>query len=574
MACAAFFLTSVKGDDHLKNRKTYPSFYGDSDKTMVKSVRMIDNPFIEEEQSMEKNRKLPIGIQNFEKIRTNGYLYVDKTSYVYDLVHSGIPYFLSRPRRFGKSLLLSTLKAYWEGKKELFAGLAIESLEKENSDAWQAWPVFYFDFNRSGYETIHSLEDILDVHLREWESIYHCTDQALPLPVRFQNLLVEAHKQTGKECVVLIDEYDKPLLGALSDAEIEEYNKAVFKGFFGTLKSYDQHIKFVFVTGITKFSKISIFSDLNQLQDISLTKKYANICGITDLEITDYLSPEVKEMADAIHLSLEDCKNKLKQQYDGYRFYPDTEGVYNPFSLLNALSQQEFAPFWYETGTPSFLIARIRETGYDAKIFTTNQLYADRFALSDFRIDNPDPVPLLYQAGYLTIKGYLPEIESYILGYPNEEVKYGFLRSLAPVYMYDESNAALQAKMFAKDIQNADIESLRNRFTQLFARLPYGKGENYEERDFQNVIYIVFLLLGEYVHTEVHIATGRADCMVETKDYIYLFEFKRDKSAKEALSQIEEKKYFQYYAADTRKMFRIGVNFDSGERNISEWVVQ
>lgn len=556
------------------NNRKIKSFYGDSSETMVKSVLMTDYPSIKEDSSMENNRKLPIGIQNFEKIRTNGYLYVDKTSYVYNLVHSGIPYFLSRPRRFGKSLLLSTLKAYWEGKKELFSGLTIESLEKDNPDAWQEWPVFYFDFNRSGYETIHSLEDILDVHLKEWESKYNCSDNHLPLPVRFQNLLVAAKQQTGKESVVLIDEYDKPLLGALSNADVEEHNKAIFKGFFGTLKSYDQYIKFVFLTGITKFSKISIFSDLNQLQDISLTKKYANICGITDQEITEYLLPEITEMANAIHLSVEECRNKLKQQYDGYHFYPETEGVYNPFSLLNALSQQEFAPFWYETGTPSFLIDRIRETGYDAKLFTTNQLYADRFALSDFRIDNPDPVPLFYQSGYLTIKGYLPEIESFILGYPNEEVKYGFLRSLAPIYMYDDSNAALQAKMFVKDIQNADIESLRNRFTQLFARLPYGTGENYEERDFQNVIYIVFLLLGEYVHTEVHLATGRADCMVETKNYIYLFEFKRDKSAEEALAQIEERKYFDYFAADERKLIRIGVNFDSKKRNISEWIVQ
>lgn len=555
-------------------RKSIKSIYGDSAQAVVKSVCKAVGPLQKEELSMESLRKLPVGVQSFEKIRTNGYIYVDKTEYVYEMVHSGIPFFLSRPRRFGKSLLLSTLKAYWEGKRELFSGLAIEELEKENPGAWQEWPVFYFDFNRNGYETIHSLEDILEVHLKEWEEVYHVQNSGNPLPARFQNLLKAAKEQTGKESVILIDEYDKPLLDALANSEIEEHNKAVFKGFFGTLKGYDQYIKFVFITGITKFSKISIFSDLNQLQDISLTRKYANVCGITDAELSKYLAPEIEALGEAIHLSSDECRKKLKEQYDGYHFYPDTDGVYNPFSLLNALSLQEFAPFWYETGTPSFLISRIRETGYDAKSFTTNQLYADRFALSDFRIDNPDPVPILYQTGYLTIKGYLPDTESFILGYPNKEVKYGFLRSLAPVYMNEDSGAALQIKMFAKDVQNADIDSLQNRFRQLFARLPYGAKEDYEERDFQNVIYIVFLLLGEYVHTEVHLSTGRADCVVETKNYIYLFEFKRDKSADEALSQMNEKKYYDLYAADERKLFRIGVNFDSKQRNITEWKVQ
>ena len=518
-------------------------------------------------------RRLPIGVQGFESLRHDGYLYVDKTKYICELVHSGKQYFLSRPRRFGKSLFLSALRAYWEGKKELFEGLEIVKLEEGNPEAWQPYPVFYFDFNGKNYQEATALEAVLDKQLREWEAVYG-GDSTRPLEERFQKLLVAASQKYGKRCVVLVDEYDKPLLEVLHDAALEEHNKAVFKGFFGTLKSYDEYLQFVFFTGVTKFSKVSIFSDLNQMEDISMDWEYDAICGITEEEMKHTFMPEIRNMAKAQQVTEEECLATLKEMYDGYHFCQNSVGVYNPFSLLNALKKRTFSSYWFATGTPTFLVNKLKHCAFDVRRFSNRTLYANELALSDYRADNPDPVPLLYQTGYLTIIDYDARRKRYTLGFPNEEVEYGFLESLMPAYA-PASLPGTGKDIFALDdcIESGDTEGVKDILTALFASIPYATGEAPFEHYFETVIYLVFTLLGKFTQCEVHSGKGRADCVVEVQDYVYLFEFKLDQSADAALAQIEEKQYALPYAADTRKLFKIGVNFDSGARNLTEWKV-
>ena len=382
-------------------------------------------------------KKLPIGIQSFESLRDDGYAYVDKTAYIYCLAHEGKTYFLSRPRRFGKSLLLSTMKAYWEGKKELFSGLAIEALEQDNPDAWKAYPVFYFDFNGVNYQHIGALEESLNTQLKRWEHQYGCKGEKIPLSERFQNLLIAAKEQTGLRCVVLVDEYDKPLLDVVDKPELQEHNKEVFKGFFSTLKSFDAYLQFAFITGVSKFHKVSIFSDLNQLNDISLTKRFAGICGVTDTELRQCFPNELAELADEQDMTQEECLAQLRQTYDGYHFYPDADGVYNPFSLLKALFSKDFGYYWFETGTPTFLVKKLKDSVFDIRKFTDRTLYASEGMLKDYTGDSLDPVPLLYQTGYLTIVDFDRIGREYTLGFPNEEVKYGFVECLMPEFVAD-----------------------------------------------------------------------------------------------------------------------------------------
>ena len=516
-------------------------------------------------------RKLPIGVQSFGRIITDGFVYADKTEYIYRLAQNNVPYFLSRPRRFGKSLLISTLKAYWEGRKELFRGLRIEELEKDRPDAWKAFPVFHFDFNGQNYQTHGALEQVLGIHLSRWEETYALTGAGKSLGERFQDLLTSAYRQTGLRCVVLVDEYDKPLLDSGSE---EEYNKAVFKGFFSTLKSYDEYLQFVFITGVTKFQKVSIFSDLNQLRDISFSKEYAGICGITEEELNRFFAPEMEELAVRRRMSANECKAQLKKAYDGYLFHPDGDGVYNPFSLLNAFADGDFGSYWFETGTPSFLVQRIRRAGFDVRKFTDNTLYATESMLSDYRADDRDLVPLLYQTGYLTIRAYDHEKRRYTLGFPNEEVAYGMLENLMPEY----APAAAQGTgtdVFTLDdyIEEGNLEGIRNILTALFASIPYTAFSTPFEHDFQSVLYVLFMLLGKFVQCERHTWQGQIDCVLQTKRYIYIFEFKRDASAEDALRQIEKMEYAKPFAADHRKLFKIGVGFDSEKRTLADWKV-
>ena len=519
-------------------------------------------------------KKLPIGIQGFAGLRNDGYIYVDKTEYIFNLVHEGKSYFLSRPRRFGKSLLLSTLKAYWEGKKELFCGLAIERLEEGNAEAWKTYPVFYFDFNGVNYQEDGALEGILDEQLRRWEKEYHLTSGACKLGERFRNLLIEANCKTGNRAVILIDEYDKPLLDVVERKDLQDHNKEVFKGFFSTLKSFDDYTQFIYITGVSKFHKVSIFSDLNQLNDISLTKRYAGLCGITEDELKKNFTNEIAILAAEQGLTQEECLAKLKQTYDGYHFHPYGQAVYNPFSLLKAFSDAEFGSYWFETGTPAFLVRQIKDQSFDIRRMTDNTIYASESVLKDYTGDYFDPVPLLYQTGYLTISKYDREVREYTLSFPNEEVKYGFIESIVREYVADygpgHGNDIFTLRRY---IENAKLDDIRKVLTSLFASITYTLESDPFEHYFQSVIYLVFTLLGKFAECEMHTYTGRIDCRVLSKNYIYLFEFKRDESADSVLKQIDTKDYALPFIADSRKLFKIGVSFDSQTRKIVGWEV-
>ena len=532
---------------------------------------------------MQNIRKLPIGIQSFESLRRDNYIYIDKTEFAYSLVHSGKVYFLSRPRRFGKSLFLSTLKAYFEGKKELFKGLKIEKLEKDNPDAWKKYPVIYLNFAQNSFSKAISLEKTINLQLEEYEKKYEIqADYKDPLDStnfagRFINIVQTAWKKTGLPAAVLIDEYDKPLLDAQSNEELVNENRETLRGLYVTLKALDEELKFVFLTGVTKFSKVSIFSDLNQLNDISITSRYATACGITEKEMLENLGPEIDAFAEKNSLSKEECVNQLEKMYDGYHFHHEADGVYNPFSLLNALYSKEFSLYWFATGTPTFLIKKLQESTMNY-MDLSNGVEATAQELQDYRSDNPNPVPLFYQTGYLTIKGYDREFGVYLLKYPNNEVKYAFINSLAPAILNNNRSTGLDVVSFARDIKKGDIENVMARFKSLFATLPYTtarkeKQDNVIEQNFQNVFYLVFTLLGQWSTVEETSSFGRADCVLLNGNNVFIFEFKRDKSADEALNQIEEAKYAEPYKSSGKRIIKIGASFSTKERNLVEWKI-
>ena len=517
-------------------------------------------------------RQLPIGVQSFVKLRDFDCIYVDKTAYIYRLVHNVSQFFLSRPRRFGKSLLLSALRAYWEGKKELFAGLEIERLESGNADAWQPHPVFCFDFNGRNYQEDNALENALSSHLKTWEELYEIDGANSSLEDRFQALLIAATNKTGQRCVVLVDEYDKPLLELIGDPERQEHNKAVFKGFFSNLKSCDEYIQFVFITGVTKFHKVSIFSDLNQLNDISLNKDFAGICGVTEEELQTYFAPEIQSLADEEGISYDDCCKKLKSTYDGYRFYPNGVNVYNPFSLLKAFFEKRFGAYWFETGSPSFLVKALRSNAVEVRQLSDRTLCASESELLDYTGDTLIPIPLLYQTGYLTIADFDADDQEYTLTFPNREVKYGFLESLMPEYVSNYgAGSGVDIFTLRRYVKRGELENIRKVLTALFAGITYTSADAPFEHYFQTVIYLVFTLLGRYALCEMRTFSGRIDCKVETEKYIYLFEFKRDGSAEKALQQINDKSYTLPFAADSRTLYKIGVSFDSEKRILSDW---
>ena len=509
--------------------------------------------------------KYPIGLQNFQGLREDGYAYVDKTAFVYELAQSGKYYFLSRPRRFGKSLLLSTLEAYYQGKKELFKGLALERLEKD----WKVYPVFHLDFNTGLYTNPEGLVSIIDEHLRYFEKNYDIEPDGISLSERFKAVIRCAYEKMGQKVVILVDEYDKPLLEAIGNEPLQNDYRKMLKSFYGIAKTMDSYIQFAFFTGVTKFSKVSIFSDLNNLNDISLDERFADICGITEQEIRSVFDDDVEKMALKRGLDKETCYYKLKENYDGYHFREDSVGVYNPFSLLNALQKMEFKDYWFETGTPTFLVETLKHTNYELENMTREEVTADLLGSLD-SIDT-NPLPLLYQSGYLTIKSYNQRFMTYQLGFPNGEVERGFSRFLfryyAPVRV---EQSACFIKNFVLEIEAGQPEKFMSRLDSMFADQHYqiaGDAELY----FHNVVYVVFKMLGFYVDVERHTSDGRMDMLVKTKDYIYIFEFKIDKSADEALVQIEEKQYAKPFEMDSRKIYQIGINFSSATRRIEGW---
>lgn len=514
------------------------------------------------------NRKYPIGIQSFENIRKEGYLYVDKTALVYQLVQTGKYYFLSRPRRFGKSLLLSTLQAYYEGKKELFEGLAMASLEKD----WKTYPVLHLDLNARRYEDVHSLVAILNQHLESWEAVYGDEKKDRAPEERFAYLIEKICRKTDRKVVVLIDEYDKPMLQAIHNKELQSSYRNILKAFYGVLKSKDAYLQFALLTGVTKFSKVSVFSDLNNIEDITLIRDFAGLCGISEEELYATLSTDIQELAESVGMSYEDTCRRLKEQYDGYHFAERTSGIYNPFSLLNVLKSKQFRNYWFETGTPTYLVELLKENHYPLEHLTYEQATAD--TLTGIDTVDSSPIPVLYQSGYLTIKNYDPEFETYTLGFPNKEVGEGFTRFLLPYYAHIRSgSSAFHIVNFVKEVRSGDIDGFMKRLQSFFSDTPYELVRDLELH-YQNVLFIIFRLVGFYTQAEYHTSEGRVDLVIRTDQFIYVMEFKLDGTAEEALQQIEEKQYALPFASDPRRLFKVGVNFSNATRNIEKWLVR
>ena len=511
--------------------------------------------------------KYPIGIQNFGEVRRDGYAYVDKTALMYKLVSEGKYYFLSRPRRFGKSLFLSTLEAYFEGQKELFEGLAVSRLETE----WVRHPILHLDLNAAKYDDIEALNVILNVALSEWENRYGNSDAETTFSTRFMGVIRRAFEKTGMRVVVLVDEYDKPMLQAIGNDALQTEYRNTLKAFYGALKSCDRYIRFAFLTGVTKFGKVSVFSDLNNLFDISFDQRYSTICGITEQELHTIFDEGVALLAEYNKMTKEECYARMERDFDGYHFCMDSPGMYNPFSVLNTLASQQFRDYWFETGTPSFLVYQLKKTGYPLTAMTEEELSTD--TLNSIDIMDENPLPLLYQSGYLTLKSYDPEFDEYKLGFPNREVEQGFIKYLYPFYTPKvQEKSAFSIARFVKDVRNGDAEGFMRRLENFFANGDYQVMGNLEIY-FQNTLYVFFRLMGFYVDVERHTSDGRMDIVMQTPEYVYILELKMDKTADEALAQIEAKGYAKPFAGDSRRIFKIGINFSTATRRIDDWKI-
>lgn len=512
--------------------------------------------------------KYPIGIQDFDKIINEGYTYVDKTELIYKIVHEGSYYFLSRPRRFGKSLLMSTLEAYFSGKRELFKDLAIEKLEED----WTAYPVLHLDLNTGKYNSKDSLTHALDDFLSRLEANYGTFHSEKTLELRFMGIIERIYHKTGKPVVILVDEYDKPLLQSINNKELQEDFRATLKAFYSVLKTQDRYIRFALLTGVTKFGKVSVFSDLNNLTDISMDEGYDTLCGITEEEMHRYFEESIQKLAERYKISYEETCARLKKRYDGYHFVEYGTGVYNPFSLLSTFRASKFGSYWFETGTPTFLVQLLQRENFYLPDLTQQQVSADMLNCIDAMDRNP--IPVIYQSGYLTIKDYDEEFKVYTLGFPNEEVEEGFANYLLPYYAHTGSEGApMYVRNFVLALRNGKPEQFMKRMQVLFADTDYkivGNAELY----FQNAFYIVTKLLGFYTEVERTISDGRIDMIVKTKDYIYIFEFKYDQNADIALQQIENKGYAKPFVTDGRKIVKIGVNFSREHRCIDEWKIK
>ena len=509
-------------------------------------------------------KKLPIGIQTFEKLREGDYLYVDKTQLVYNLTHSGGNYyFLSRPRRFGKSLLLSTLKAYFEGKKNLFEGLAIMDLEHD----WKQYPVLHLDLNTGDYTSVEGLWDMFRSHISRWETSSGIQPKGDTLPMRFANII-----NSLQDVVILVDEYDKPLLQTMEDVELQDRFRTILKSMYSVLKTCDAHIRFALLTGVSRFSHVSIFSDLNNLTDITLNNAYATICGITEDELRTAFAEHITNMANQQGTTFDDILVELKRMYDGYHFTASMVDVYNPFSLLNAFYCGEMRSFWYQTGTPTFLIKRLENNQIEIPDLSNGKIVANSLADTDNVGDNW--LALFFQTGYLTIKGYNKITQSYRLGFPNREVEEGFVKSLIPHYTQrnvQQTSSFIEGAYEA--LMGGDPEEFLRQMQIFLAGVPYElvrPDENY----YQTVVYLLCRLTGFYTQAEYHTSWGRIDMVLQTNDYIYIFEFKIDLPAKVGARQIEERDYALPFAADPRKLFKVAVSFNTEKRNIDEWQIK
>ena len=516
---------------------------------------------------LQLSRPLPIGIQSFEKLRRENFVYVDKTEFVYRLAKTPTPYFLSRPRRFGKSLLLSTLEAYFLGKRELFKGLAIEQLETE----WHTHAVLHLDLNAEKYDSPGRLHDMLEFQLRGWEETYGTGGLGITHSARFMEVIRKAYEKTGRGVVVLIDEYDKPLLRSFHDEKLQQAFRETLTAFYTVLKSADPWLRFVFITGVTKFAQMGIFSNLNQLKDISFDPRFATLCGMTRDEIETTFAPELEQLAGDNNLDETACLERLTRMYDGYHFnYRDMVGVYNPFSVLNVLDMKIFDNYWFASGTPTFLVEILKKTHFDLR--SLDGIEVSAASLSDDRTDINNPIPMIYQSGYLTIKKYDERFQTYLLGFPNEEVKYGFLNFATPFYTpVREFDTSFYIGKFIRELETGDVDAFLTRLRAFFAGIPYELNDQ-TERHYQVIFYLVFRLMGQFSEAEVKSTRGRADAVVKTADYIYVFEFKLNGTAGEALAQIDDRGYLVPYTADGRQLVKVGVEFDREQRNIGRWI--
>ncbi|MCC8119460.1 MAG: ATP-binding protein [Bacteroidales bacterium] len=513
--------------------------------------------------------KYPIGIQNFPNLIRDGYEYVDKTSFIYKLTHTFQACFLSRPRRFGKSLLLSTMEAYFKGDRELFKSLAIEDLEKD----WIKYPVIHLDLNNGDFRSAEKLEAFINRQLRNLEKKFGLEPSDGELGDRFEDIITNLYDREGQRIVVLIDEYDKPLQQVITDKDAQADYREVLRPFYGTLKKTEACLKFIFITGVTKFAKLSVFSDLNQLKDISLLPEYDTICGLTRDELEMHFHEGVENFANAKGWSYDQMIRELVRKYNGYHFSERLVGILNPFSVFNSLSDKKLSDYWFQTGTPSFLVKELQNCHTDLN--TLDGYRAEASLLASVASTVHTPVPLLYQSGYLTIKRYEKESETYILGYPNEEVEQAFLRFLLPNYTQMRgSNSKYEIDQLVSDFRNGEVKAVLERIQSFLS------GFNYElildcEAHYQNVLYIIFKLISLQTEVEKRISNGRIDMVVKTHHYVYVMEFKYKGTAKAALKQIKDKGYALPYMTDPRTIFLVGVNFSTKTRNIdSRWQIE
>jgi hypothetical protein len=512
-------------------------------------------------------RKLPIGIQDFIGIREDGYHYVDKTAAIHRLLTAGKVFFLSRPRRFGKSLLCSMLGAIFEGKRELFSGLVIDSLPWK----WKKHPVIRIDLNAAVFEKgVTQLETLLNTSLERIARINNIDVMGNSPPDRFRKLIEALHDATGEKVAVIIDEYDKPLISTIDLPGLHAEYRAFLKGFYGVLKSADEHLAFLLVTGVTKFSQVSVFSDLNQVRDISMDTRFSDLCGITQAELERDFAEEITHYALQKGITGKAYLDILRKWYDGYHFSKADVSVYNPFSLLNHFATGDFSPYWFSTGTPTFLLKLIEHQDIDIRNLEKLELSAEDFG--NYRKDTMEAVPVLYQAGYLTITGYDERRNMYTLDYPNDEVRISFAKALADKYAYapEFRRSALVAD-FADALESGDVNGFMEALIPFFAGIPYDLNDQ-TERHYQVVFYLVFRLLGQYCETEVKSSRGRADAVVHAGEYVYCFEFKLRGSAEEALAQIDNKEYLTPYTGAGKTLVKVGVEFDRAKRNVGRWV--
>ena len=513
-------------------------------------------------------KKCPLGIQTFSEVREGDYIYIDKTDMVYRMTQSFKYVFLSRPRRFGKSLLASTFHSYFSGKKELFKGLAIEKLETE----WTEHPVLHFDMSLGKHMDKEQLERFLGERLAFEERKYGIDNPATDINDRFTNLIIAAYEKTGRQAVVLIDEYDAPLLDVVHEDKQLPQLRQVMRNFYSPLKACDPYLRFVFLTGITKFSQMSIFSELNNLKNISMMPEYAGICGITEEELTAQLADYVEAIAESQGKTHEEALQQLKQNYDGYHFSWPSPDIFNPFSLLNALSDKRVGSYWFASGTPTYLIEMMRKFGVAPSQIGPTEAMASAFDAPTERMTSL--IPLLYQSGYLTIKDYYEEDNIYVLDIPNKEIRIGLMESLLPSYVQSGFNAGLvTVSKMNRALRHDDLDGMLRLLQQYLLTIPQCDNTNYEGH-YQQLLFVIFSLLGEYVDVEVRTATGRVDMVMQAFGKLYLFELKLNRSAAAAMQQINLNDYPARFSQCGLSIVKVGINFDTTTRTVSDWVIE